>query len=119
MFVIFIKARIVKKHKCLLQMNRQRKWKKLHLIECYKTLKMETILSFKNIQKNPDGLMLAKTGLRQSDQWCMILYTAPQKAEHREIEKRKGVISLGGRDGENAKMLVKRILKSDCEVWRF
>lgn len=108
-FVIFIKARIVKKHKCLLQMNRQRKLNKLHLIECYKTLKIETILSFKNIQKNPDGLMLAKTGQRQSNKWCMILHMAPQKAEHREIEKKKGVISQGGREGENAKMLVKGI----------
>lgn len=118
-FVIFIKARIVKKHKCLLQMNRQRKLNKLHLIECYKTLKMETTLSFKNIQKNPDGLMLAKTGQRQSNQWCMILHTAPQKAGHREIEKRKGVISPWGRDGENAKMLVKGInfLKQN-EFWR-
>lgn len=99
MFVVFIIARIVKKHKCLLQMNRQRKWTKSHLIECYKTLKMETILSFKTIQKNPDGLMLAKTGQRQSDRGCMILHTVPQKAEHREIEKRKGVVSPGGRDG--------------------
>lgn len=39
----------------------------------------------------------------------MILHMAPQKAEHREIEKRKGVNSPGGRDGENAKMLVKGI----------
>lgn len=112
-FVIFIKAWIVKKHKCLLQMNRQRKLNKFHLIECYKTLKMETILSFKNIQQNPDGLMLAKTGQRQRDQWCMILHMAPQKAE---------VISPGGRDGENAKMLVKGInfprqMNSEERLW--
>lgn len=63
-FVVFIIVWIEKKHKCLLQMNRQRKWKKLHLIKCYKTLEMEIILSFKTIQKNPDSLMLAKTGQR-------------------------------------------------------
>lgn len=70
---------------------------------------METILSFKTIQKNPDGLMLAKTGQRQSNKRCMILHMAPQKAEHREIEKRKVVDAPGGRDGENANMLVKGI----------
>lgn len=83
MFLVFTIAQIGKEHKCLLLMNRQRKWKKLHLIEWYKTLKMGTILSFKTIQKNPEGLMLGKTGKRQSNKWCMILHTAPQKAEHR------------------------------------
>lgn len=123
MFVVFTIGQIGKEHKCLLQMNRQRKWKKLHLIECYKTLNMGTILSFKTIQKNPEGLMLGKTGQRQSNKWCMILHMAPQKAEHREREMRN---CLWGRkrwgkwtefDERHKLSKTKEILKSECEAW--